>query len=231
MSAVVALKRGPLSPARAELAASSNELAAAMAAYATAAEPVQRLGEVAMRAQQAEARLAELRAEYDQAVGEWVAGGRHGQRPMPSAEQSQIEEELAELAADAAACRAVLPARQAELERARDAVLRAQVARDSALFRSMVDAARELIEAAYRPALAEVARIEGALLGLYDTLVERGHSSGIDTEIKGFSLKAAADVHELVKAANAAARAARDRAPAARLLNALPKDAAAELAP
>ena len=79
------ISRPPLPPARAELAACIDRLAAAQREAEVAAIPARRLGAIVAELDRAERELAELRSVDTEVLGEWLAtgaeNGRRSRRP------------------------------------------------------------------------------------------------------------------------------------------------------
>jgi hypothetical protein len=161
--------------ARAELARASEQFAVARDELDRAQRPAQRLAAVLAELTAAEQRLVELRAKDEAELAQWLAGGADGPRPSPSDETLVAEQRLARLSRDAGAARSALPGLQAEVDaqNARLGSLAAQ--RQSALFRSATEAAREYLVQQCRPAMIESLR----RLSAVESLVRELNRSGI----------------------------------------------------
>ena len=141
----------PGAPARARLATTIRDLAAAAAGLAAAQQPAVRLGAVIAEAARYEAELAAQRAADQERLGAWLVGGGEP-RPVPDPATIAAEKRSAELAGDAVAARAALPAAEAVFGHCAERVREIQRRRDEAVCEAAVEAACDYADA-YRVAL------------------------------------------------------------------------------
>ncbi len=207
------------SPSRAQLALTIAELARAGAELAEAQEPALRLGAVIAEAVQGEAEVATLRATDESRLGAWLAKGGADPRPEPDPATILAEKRREELAADAIAARAALPAAEHSFQRSAERVRELQRRRDAALCGAAIDAARDYAER-YRAALTMALEHEAVLHGLRDELLSRAHRSDAEPG----AMDAAARIGELIANTKRTAGVRHNSEPGRRLLAALASD-------
>lgn len=182
-------------------------------------EPATRLGSVIAEAARLEAEVAALRAGDEARLGAWLGGGGTGRRPESSPATTAAEKRLAEVAADASAARAALPAVERSFQRSAERVREIKRRRDAALCNAAIDAARGFAQF-YRTSLTTALRHEAVLHSLRDELVMRGNRSDAEPG----AMDAAARIGELIAQTKRDAAVRRDSEAGRRLLTALASD-------
>ena len=212
------------SAARARLAAAIAELAAAEAELAAAHQPATQLAAIIAKASRLDADLAALRAADQYQLGSWLAAGGNDPRPARNPAIIGAEQRHAELAADAAAARAALPAAEAAFQDRAKKVIDAQRRRDGAVCAVAGEAAREFGRA-YRVALIAALRLEAELHGLRAELLHCGNRAD---PLPG-ALEAAAHISEVIAETKRGASVRHNTVAARRLLAELVADPDARL--
>jgi hypothetical protein len=214
-----------LSPARGALRQANAELRRRQEAFEDANRACQSLEAVITGARAADDELARLQGERQRRHGEWLAGGQQGQRPAPSRDEIRAEEAVRIARDDAGAAELGLPRLLARRHAALSALNAARQQRDVVHVAAAVEAAAELVEREYRPALLGPLKIEARLRSLQDQLFILGNAPpGLNA-----ALAAAAQVGELIKEAKAQTGVHRDDATGAAFLNEIGRDPAATL--
>lgn len=224
--AVVTTGDPPLSGARAQLSRLIAQLAAARAHLEETQQPAQRLAAVVADLDAAERQLATLRAADADVLGAWLVNGGTTARPQPSPATLAAEQRLINLRQDAGAAQSALPAAESAVQRAVAVVQRLQHSHGRALLAAAVEAVEAYIRETYHPAMVRAVRLSAPLESLKAELMVRG-SQG--TAPDPAARAAAMQIDEIIRSSRDAATAEPDPGAGRRLLDALSKDAGAEI--
>jgi hypothetical protein len=215
-----------LSPGREALAVANAAVKAAQQAFDEADKPVAALQAVVARAQQAEATLAELQAERQRRVGDWLVSGAFGERPAISHIELKAEKAVKTARSDADAAEKALPAVLGPRNAALAALNAAVAQRAHALVCAALDAAREVVEAELVPAIEGVLLVERRLLGLRHALFLAANRASGAIPAAGGAVGAIVD---MIRAAKNEVGIQQDNAGGEAFLNALGADPQAKL--
>jgi hypothetical protein len=165
------------------LAAATNELHAASAAFERCRAPVDRLRALLSDCTSAEVDLENKRREYLSTIGAWLGAGGLPPRPTEPRDLLEVEQRIAHLRRDAAAARSALPTHE-DVQSAAARYLAEATARRNAAHRSAIlQTVAEHIEQRLTPALQTAQEIERAIWEVHDHLAQRDDDDAV-TEIR-----------------------------------------------
>jgi hypothetical protein len=167
----------PETPGRAALAEAIAAVDEARETLAAALQPVQRLQGIIADLGRTERDLAALDRDHDRVVGEWLASGSIGEKPLPPAHRLGLAQRRDQLLPDAAAAESALPAARARELTASEECRHASERLAEAIPGAARDAAC-LLYPVLREKLEQFLTIEGQLRGLETVLRIAGNQDG-----------------------------------------------------
>ena len=208
--------------ARVRLAEAITALDRARGAVELAAQPVHRLTEVIAEGTALDAQLVGLVDRDQQAIGEWIAGGRIGFEPGDAADTRALRARIEVMRPEYAAAQRALPEKEALHRLAIERLGEAAAARVAAVDEVAVVVANQ-VAAELTKAINEALTIEARLISLHNALLERARDSTNNSA--GHAAERIAAIIRAAKRSAAVPHAESGR----RLLDALASDPGANL--